>query len=167
MAYKKRKKIREVIRLIKDEGIQFYPAVLKSGIRSVTTWYKWEKKNPRLLKLRERAEEFLEQSRGKKVEDALLNTATGGALVGVKETFDRDGKLKSRHNIYAGPNVLAQIFYLTNKLGLIWKDRRALVNNVIQNKVQVGEPKDQYTGDDEEFRRKLKAEFDTLIGKSS
>ena len=107
--YLKRRKIKTVIESIL-QGRQIIHAIQTAGIRRAGTWYDWEKKNPRLRRLRDAAMNRCAMKRIEMVEDAQFKTACGG-------------------------NPTAQIFFLTNQNHTKWADRRALVNNTVVNKV--------------------------------
>ena len=101
--YRKAEKIKIVIREIKS-GKKLYSAVDKAEI-GLSIWYLWEKKIPRLKKLRKGAERVRDGERVQMVENSLFTQAIKG-------------------------NMTAIIFFLTNQVPERWKDRRALINNV-------------------------------------
>ena len=92
--YKKREKIKIVISEIKTNMKKLRYAVKAAGV-SRSTWYLWEQANPRLEKLRIRAQKLCEEERTEAMEDANFKAGLNG-------------------------NVAAQCFYLKNKAG--WKD---------------------------------------------
>lgn len=109
--YIKRKKIKAVIGFLKA-GQNLDYSIQKAGIKGRATWYRWEANSPRLANLRRRAEEVSCSLRDSMVEDSLLNACT------VKK------------------NVLAMIFYLTNRMPDRWKDKRAVATQTNITKVE-------------------------------
>lgn len=87
------------------------------------------------------------------VESAVLKSATGGAVLSTKKTYYEDGKVKSEEEVRSAPNVVAQIFYLTNKAGHTWKDRRtgSQSQTLILNPNQKPGEKAGMSADDERF----------------
>lgn len=83
------------------------------------------------------------------VEGAVLTAATGGATLVTKKTYYENGQLKSEEEVKSAPNVVAQIFYLTNKAGQTWKDRRN--GNQSQTLIVNPNQKPAMSADDEKF----------------
>ncbi|MDD3947406.1 MAG: hypothetical protein PHI19_06165 [Clostridia bacterium] len=83
------------------------------------TFWKWRKDDPTL----EDRVKQIELSNISIVEGALFATAIGGAIVGTKKKY-RYGKLVEEEEKLAPPNVVAQIFYLTNHAPDRYKNNR-------------------------------------------
>lgn len=109
---KKRAKIKKVIADIR--GGTLLTHACKNANVSRETWRLWEKKKPRLERLRRAAEENCEDTRNKQVEDAFFKTLIGGKA-----------------------HPISYIFYLTNRLSDRWKDKRAVSSASFVNKVDV------------------------------
>lgn len=108
------------------EGSPMYSAC-KGAHVGLTTFWRWRKADPRLDMIIEAALE----SQVTVVEDALYKSALSG-------------------------NTVAQIFFLTNRKGEKWRDRRALVNNVVVNKVGDGKRVDrEFVGEEREQEQRL------------
>jgi transposase-like protein len=132
----KRWKVLRVIAKSLNNGATITKACDGAGIRSVTLW-RWRKQNPKI-------DAFVEKALTNQihvVEDALFKRAVG-------YSYDETTKEKAKSNEGTSekqiikivtkeiaPDVTAQIFYLTNRASDIWKDRRALVNNVNNIKI--------------------------------
>ena len=127
-ALKAKDRKRKAIRAILaslKKGSSIYSACNGAGI-NVTTFWRWRLKSPKLEKL----VGVILESQITIVEDALYGEAVKG-------------------------NPVAMIFFLTNRAGDKWKDRRALVNNI--NAIKIGDGKRvdrEFTGveRDEELR---------------
>lgn len=126
----KRRKIRAVLLSLK-KGSSIFEACQSANVSTVSFW-RWRKQYPRL----ERLTLAIMESRIAAVEDALFKNATEKG------------------------NVLAQIFFLTNRASDIWKDRRVLINNINAVKINNGKPVDgSFDGDDADAEQNLIEEF--------
>lgn len=90
------------------------------------------------------------------VEDALFKRAIGYRYE--EETKEReisasDKKVVKVTTKEVAPDVTAQIFFLTNRAPERWRDRRALVNNTILNRV---DNNNRTSLSDEELRRLIR-----------
>lgn len=97
MYTKRRHKIKKIVKLLK-EGELVNTAVKAAGI-SRATLYRWRKEHPRLDKLVEEAINLCDNTRTSVVEDSLFAKAQAG-------------------------NIIAMIFYLTNRAPNRWKNNR-------------------------------------------
>ena len=107
--YKKSEKLK-LIRRELEAGNNLAVAIRRAGMRSYTTIEKWRKKRPLIDRYLSACIDRKDTRRINTVEDALFKSAIEG-------------------------NTTAQIFFLTNRAPDKWKDRRAVVNNKIINKV--------------------------------
>lgn len=96
-------------------------AACKAAVVDVSTLWEWRKANKELnVKIHN-----IIESRIQAVEDALFESAIGG-------------------------NVTAQLAFLFNRAPERWADKRALINNIISNKLENANPYKNLT--DEELR---------------
>jgi ribosomal protein L16 Arg81 hydroxylase len=108
------------------EGATLFTACANAQVDPATFW-RWRKKSLIL----DRAVTNIIESRIQLVEDALYKNAIEG-------------------------NVTAQIFYLTNRNSDRWKDKRAVVNNTIFNKVGAN---GSFSGEDTELQNRIRKEL--------
>lgn len=120
------------IRIAVEQGSGLWKACRAMNMSPTTLW-RWRKKDRRIDNYIEAAVSGQIQA----VEDALFKTALEG-------------------------NTTAQIFYLTNRAGDKWKDRRASVNNKIINSNTVKGSDDTSSFDRRE--KEARAELRKLLG---
>lgn len=114
----------------------------KLGI-SEETFYNYMKEYPEFFKAVKRGKEKPDLE----VERALLKSAKGHEYEKVTEEFDSESKLIRRRVelMHVEPNVKANIFWLTNRKGDEWKNRK---EHEISGKIEVVEGLAEMTVDE-------------------
>lgn len=137
----RRWKIQQVIKAL-EAGYSLTQSVRVFGKLSKDCWYKWEKKWPRLERLRRAAEDKKDDVELKEVEKAFLT------------------KLKNGKG-----HPIEYIFYFTNRDPIRWKDKRTIPSALALAKTEgvSAERTDRELEEDKELQRTLLGELAEVL----